>query len=117
LSIERARYFRYRHYPSSLPSLRDGGDAKRHPVVIIGAGAVGLCLALGLARQGTACVLIEADDTVCVGSRAICISRRSLEVLAQLGVAKEFLDLGLAWTGGRSYYRDQEVFRLQMPAW
>jgi 3-(3-hydroxy-phenyl)propionate hydroxylase len=62
-----------------------------------------------------ASVLIEADDTVCVGSRAICISRRSLEVLAQLGVAKAFLDLGLAWTGGRSYHRDREVFRLQMP--
>jgi len=115
LSIERASYFQYRHYPSTVPLLRDGVDAKRHPVVIVGAGAVGLCLALGLARQGIASVLIEADDTVCVGSRAICISRRSLEVLAQLGVAKEFLDLGLAWTGGRSYYRDQEVFRLQMP--
>jgi 3-(3-hydroxy-phenyl)propionate hydroxylase len=115
LSIERASYFQYRHYPSALPLLCEGVDAKRHRVVIVGAGAVGLCLALGLARQGVASVLIEADDTVCVGSRAICISRRSLEVLAQLGLAREFLDLGLAWTGGRSYYRDREVFRLQMP--
>ena len=60
-------------------------------------------------------VLIEADDTVTYGSRAACISRRSLEILDQLGVAREVLDQSLPWTAGTSYYRDVPVYRLQMP--
>ena len=59
-------------------------------------------------------MLIEADDGVCTGSRAICISRRSLEILKRLGVVQGFLQKGLPWTGGRSFYRDAEVFRFTM---
>jgi 3-(3-hydroxy-phenyl)propionate hydroxylase len=115
LNIERTAYFEYPHYATGLPPLKDGRDPVRHPVAILGGGAVGLCVALGLARQGVRSVVLEADDTVCTGSRAICISRRSLEALNALGVAQAFLDFGLAWTGGRSYHRDREVFRLAMP--
>ena len=65
----------------------------------------------------TAClsVLIEADDTVCFGSRAICISRRSLEIIERLGALPAFLETGLPWTGGRSFYRDAEVLHFEMP--
>src|ERR1041384_6618976 len=39
--------------------------AKPDPVVVIGAGPVGLCLALALAQQGVAVVLVESlsDDS------------------------------------------------------
>jgi 3-(3-hydroxy-phenyl)propionate hydroxylase len=110
-----ATYFDYRHYPPRLPPLRDGVDATRHRVAIVGGGPIGLALALGLARYGVPSVLLEADDTVCVGSRAACISRRSLEIFAALGCAAPMLAKGLAWTGGRSFHRDTEVFRLAMP--
>ena len=102
-------------YPARIPPLNGRTDARRHPVAIVGGGPVGLTAALGLARQGIASVLIEADDSVCSGSRAICISRRSLEIIERLGAVNAFLEKGLPWTGGRSFYRDAEVLHFTMP--
>jgi 3-(3-hydroxy-phenyl)propionate hydroxylase len=99
-----------------VPALRDGVERQRHPVVVVGGGPVGLCTALGLAAHGVKVVLLEADESVCIGSRAICISRRSLEIIDRLGALDGFLKAGLPWTGGRSYFRDVEVLRFSMPA-
>jgi len=107
--------FTARRHSASLPSLRDGLERQRHPVVVIGGGPVGYSTALGLANHGVPVVLIEADDSVCSGSRAICISRRSLEIIERLGAVDGFLKIGLPWTGGRSYYRDTEVLHFKMP--
>ena len=108
-------YFEYRRYPLVVPPLDDGVDPVRHPVAIVGGGPIGLALALGLARHGVRSVVIEADDTVSYGSRAACISRRSLEIFDRLGVARDVLGEALPWTAGTSYYRDVPVYRLQMP--
>jgi 3-(3-hydroxy-phenyl)propionate hydroxylase len=107
--------FTARQYPASLPPLQGGVDKTRRPVVVVGGGPVGYCTALGLANHGVAVVLLEADDSVCFGSRAICISRRSLEIITRLGAAEGFLKLGLPWTGGRSFYREAEVLHFKMP--
>ena len=107
--------FSAKRYAPQLPSLDAGVDVQRHPVVVVGGGPVGYSAALGLARQGIRVVLLEADDSVCTGSRAICISRRSLEITERLGALPGFLDIGLPWTGGRSYYRDTEVLHFKMP--
>ena len=107
--------FSGKHYEATLPTLADGVETRRQAVAIVGGGPVGLALALGLANHGIASVLIEADDTVCTGSRAICISRRSLEIIERLGALQGFLEKGLAWTGGRSFYRDTEVLHFEMP--
>ena len=88
---------------------------RHHAVVISGGGPIGLATALGLAKLGVASVVIEADDSVCEGSRAICVSRRSLHILQRLGVLGAFLAKGLPWTSGRSCYRGQEVLRFTMP--
>jgi 3-(3-hydroxy-phenyl)propionate hydroxylase len=108
-------YFDYRHYPLRRPRLAGGADPVRHPVAIVGGGPIGLALALGLARHGVHSVVVEADDTVTYGSRAACISRRSLEIFDRLGVAGDVLDQALPWTAGTSYYRDVPVYRLRMP--
>lgn len=116
MTIEFAPYpFTARQYPARIPPCEAGIDATRHKVAIVGGGPVGLSTALGLARQGIASVLIEADDSVCQGSRAICISRRSLEIIERLGALDGFLETGLPWTGGRSFYRDTEVLHFTMP--
>lgn len=107
--------FNARHHTAQLPALVNGEEAKAHAVVIVGGGPVGLATALGLANHGIASVVLEADDSVCTGSRAICISRRSLEIIDQLGALPAFLDKGLPWEGGRSFYRNADVLQFQMP--
>ena len=116
MSPEFAPYpFTSTHYPATPRDAVAGGEPKRHPVVVVGGGPVGYCTALGLASHGVPVVLVEADDSVCFGSRAICISRRSLEIVARLGALDGFLRDGLPWTGGRSFYRDTEVLHFTMP--
>ena len=106
----------YPHVPKVYPPGKPAGAGTQHvPVLIVGGGPVGLATALGLARHGVRSVLIEADDGVCTGSRAICISRRSLEIIARLGALEGFLAKGLPWAGGRSFYRDEEVLHFTMP--
>lgn len=102
-------------HPPRLPPLTDGRDTRPHPVVIAGGGPVGYTVALGLAAHGVHSVLLEADDSVCFGSRAICISRRSLQIFDRLGALDGFLKVGLPWTGGRSFYRNDEVLHFTMP--
>ncbi|KVK95936.1 FAD-dependent oxidoreductase [Burkholderia territorii] len=102
-------------HPAQLPACRDGVDVQRHRVAIVGGGPVGLAVALGLANHGIRSVLLEADDSVCHGSRAICISRRSLEIIERLGALDGFLGVGLPWSGGRSFYRHEEVLHFTMP--
>lgn len=107
--------FQHRTYPVRPPPLAQGRETKRHKVLIIGGGPVGLAVALGLARQGIASTVIEADTQVCSGSRAICLSRRSFEILDRLGALAPFLEKGLGWTAGRSFHGAREVLRFEMP--
>ena len=83
-SDERVGEFIYAHHAVRLPVLHDGADRMPCPVAIVGGGPVGLALALGLAVRGVPSVVLESDDTVCIGSRAACISRRSLEIVDRL---------------------------------
>ena len=85
-------------------------------MLIAGGGPVGLTLAALLARQGVASQVIEADEGYCSGSRAICISRRSQEILGWVGADAALVDKGLGWTAGSSHFRQAEVLRFEMPS-
>ncbi|MFS8977984.1 FAD-dependent oxidoreductase [Cupriavidus necator] len=102
--------------PPAPPQLPSRPWPQRVPVLIAGGGPVGLTLAALLARQGIASLVVEADDGYCAGSRAICMSRRSLEILGWVGADQRTVDTGLPWVGGRSYYRDAEVLHFRMPS-
>ena len=116
LAIERIGPFIYERFSPSMPPVdAQGAELGRHRVAIVGGGPVGLATALGLARQGVASVVIEADETVCEGSRAACISRRSLQIVERLGALPAVLEKGLPWSRGRSYCRNDEVFCFDMP--
>jgi 3-(3-hydroxy-phenyl)propionate hydroxylase len=107
--------FEFPRFEPRLPPLADGADPIRHPVAIAGGGPVGLALALALARWGVRSVVLEADTAVCEGSRAICVSRRSLEIVERLGALDGFLAHGLPWTGGRTCHGTREILRFAMP--
>jgi 3-(3-hydroxy-phenyl)propionate hydroxylase len=75
----RSIYYDYAVHQPWLPSQHPAQP--RHPVVIAGGGPVGLTAALELARFGVPCVLLESEQQVCEGSRAIVFTRRSMEIL------------------------------------
>lgn len=89
---------------------------ERVPVLIAGGGPVGLTLAALLARHGVRSLVVEADEGYCTGSRAICISRRSQEILWNAGAGPALAAKALPWTGGRSFWRDREVLHFRMPS-
>jgi 3-(3-hydroxy-phenyl)propionate hydroxylase len=102
-------YFPYRVHEAAPARPSDA------PVVVVGAGPIGLVTALGLAQQGVRCAVMEAECQVSEGSRAIAFTRRSLEILQHAGAADAVMAKGLPWTDGNSYYRGQRVFRMEMP--
>src|ERR1700752_4807058 len=106
-------YFHYPIFPVGRAPERDGVPT-RHPVVIAGAGPIGMTAALALARHGVRSVLLARKETFNDGSRAICIARPSMHILERIGTVAPFLDKALGWRFCRSYYRGQPSFRLPM---
>jgi len=82
-----AQHVRQFAYSRHADQARPASDAAHHPVVIVGAGPVGLSLAIDLAQRGQRVVLLDDADRIGDGSRAICFSKRSLELWDRLGVA------------------------------
>lgn len=69
------------------------------PVLIVGAGPVGLSLALLLARQGVAVRIIDKADGPSVHSKAQLVHARTLEILHALGLSERLHAAGLVATG------------------
>ncbi len=107
-------FYKYKIHPYRHSEDVDRGRAAA-PVVIVGAGPIGLVTALDLARFGVASILLEEDLQVSHGSRAIVLTRRSLEILQQVGAEMPFRAKGLPWSFGRSFFRGREVYRMVMP--
>lgn len=103
----------YRPYPVRRAPGLDSPEP-RHPVVVVGAGPVGLALAIDLAQAGVPVVVLDDNNVVSVGSRAICWSKRSLEILDRLGVGQRCLDKGVTWKVGRTFHRDVQVFEFDL---
>ncbi|WP_343896985.1 FAD-dependent monooxygenase [Craurococcus roseus] len=88
---------------------------ERAAVVVVGAGPVGLVAAIELARRGLRPVVLDAKPGIAWSSRAICISRRSQEILDRIGAGPAFAAKALPWSRGRTFHRDRLVFRLELP--
>ncbi len=109
-------YYRYEVFEPWLPSAHPAQAAQeRQKVVIVGSGPAGMVAALELARHGVPSVLLTAELQFSQGSRAICFTRRSMEILQQVGVADRMTAGGLPWRFGNSFYRGQRVFRMEAP--
>lgn len=68
---------------------------EQREVVVVGAGPVGLCLALGLARSGVDVLVLEKQAGTAEHSRAPAVWPGTQQVLAELGVIGRFLDQGI----------------------
>jgi len=106
-------YYNYQVFKPWLASQH--GPQSKHKAVIVGAGPAGMVTALELARHGVPSVLVSADLQFSQGSRAIVFTRRSMEILQQVGVAHRITENGLPWRCGNSIYRGQKVFRMETP--
>ena len=106
-------YYNYQVFKPWLPS--EHGPQEKKQVIIVGAGPAGMVTALELARHGVASVVLAADLQFSQGSRAIVFTRRSMEILQQVGVAHRITENGLPWRCGNSIYRGQKVFRMETP--
>jgi 3-(3-hydroxy-phenyl)propionate hydroxylase len=110
----RSIYYPYQVFDAWVPPVAEHTDATA-PVVIAGAGPIGLVTALELARHGVRSVVLESERQVSEGSRAIVFTRRSMEILQQVGVAHRVSQNGLPWRFGNSFYKGQRVFRMEAP--
>src|SRR5579871_5517857 len=83
---------------------RIGAAYSEYSVVIVGAGPVGLSLAIDLAQRGQSVVLLDDADRIGEGSRAICFSKRSLEFWDRLGVGQRMVEKGVVWQVGKIFH-------------
>src|SRR5438105_6457404 len=90
------------------------GASRRWPVIVAGAGPIGLVAAIDFAQRGIDVLLLDEDDTVSVGSRAICWSKRTLEILDRLGCGERLVEKGVSWNVGRVFFRDEQIFQFDL---
>ncbi len=90
------------------------GETVRHPLVVIGAGPIGLTAALDCAAHGISAVVLDDNNTVSFGSRAVCYAKRPLEIWDRLGCAEKMIDKGVNWERGKVYFKDKLAYQFDL---
>ncbi|HZD88633.1 MAG TPA: FAD-dependent oxidoreductase, partial [Pseudolabrys sp.] len=102
------------HYGYTRCADQDAKAPARRPVVVVGAGPVGLAAAIDLALHDVPVVLIDDADRIGEGSRGICWSKRTLEICDRLGVGEKLVAQGVTWKLGKLYRGDELVFAFDL---
>jgi 3-(3-hydroxy-phenyl)propionate hydroxylase len=105
----------FRLYPYVRVSAQDAAPL-RHPVVIVGGGPIGMAAALDLGKRGTPVLVLDDHEGVGQGSRAICFSKRTLEIADRLGCADAMLAKGVQWNVGRVFHGPERIFEFNLQA-
>src|SRR5438309_8702946 len=103
--------FGYRRHPDQD---RASANIAEHAVVVVGAGPVGLSLAIDLAQRGQSVVLLDDADRIGEGSRAICFSKRSLEFWDRLGIGQRMVDKGVVWSVGKIFHGERQLYQFNL---
>jgi 3-(3-hydroxy-phenyl)propionate hydroxylase len=103
--------YAYRRSPD-----QDADKPPRHPVVVVGAGPVGLALGIDLALKGVPVVILDDNDRVSWGSRAICFAKRPLEILDRLGCGDAIVEKGVTWNTGKVFFDRQLIYTFDLLA-
>ena len=85
-----------------------------HDVVIVGAGPVGLSLAIDLAQRGIPVLVLDDDHRLSSGSRAICFAKRTLEIFDRLGCGERVVRKGVSWSVGKVFFGDEALYRFDL---
>jgi 3-(3-hydroxy-phenyl)propionate hydroxylase len=93
---------------------QDSDKPVRRPVVIVGAGPVGLTAAIDLAQRGIASIVLDDADRIGEGSRAICFSKRSLEIMDRLGLGERLVEKGVTWKVGKVFLGEHQVYSFDL---
>ena len=109
-----SKSYTYPEFPYRQSAAQREGRIERHPLVIIGAGPIGLSLALDCAQRGLSVLLLDDNNTVSFGSRAVCYAKRPLEIWDRLGVAAPLVDKGVRWQIGKVFLEDELVYRFDL---
>lgn len=95
-------------------------NVKRRPVLVVGAGPIGLTAALALRRFGLPATVIEAEpkDRLRPGSRAIYFHKATLKHLEDIypGLGETFAKHGVVWPVKRTLFRGKEVYVKRYPS-
>lgn len=110
-STDRKTIYSYGYRRSSD---QDAAGPVRRPVVVVGAGPVGLAAAIDLAQRKVPVVLIDDADRIGEGSRGICWSKRTLEICDRLGVGERLVEQGVTWQIGKLFRGDDLVFSFDL---
>ncbi|MCB2017380.1 MAG: FAD-dependent monooxygenase, partial [Hydrogenophaga sp.] len=86
--------YTYPRFPYRGPADLMAGTPRRKPLIVIGAGPVGLAAAIDARLHGLEVLLFDEEDSVSFGSRAVCYAKRALEILDRLGVGDPIVDKG-----------------------
>jgi len=93
-------------YAAVVPNIVNTGAIERTKVVVVGAGPIGLAMALDLSLQGMDVLVLDRSTQLTDGSRAICYAKRPLEIMDRLGFAQKMVDKGVNWNVGRVFFKD-----------
>ena len=93
---------------------QDSPNPAHHPIIIIGGGPTGLYSALDFAKQGIPTVVLDEDNTVSYGSRALCFSKRTLEILDRVDCGQPVVDKGVTWQLGKVFFHERQVYEFNL---
>ncbi|MFO1218243.1 MAG: FAD-dependent oxidoreductase [Burkholderiaceae bacterium] len=106
--------YAYPQFPYCRSDEQKAGRPRRHAVVVIGAGPIGLTMALDLAARGLEAVVLDDNNTVSIGSRAVCYAKRPLEIWNRLGVAAPMVERGVSWKVGKVFFRNDLAYSFDL---
>ena len=104
----------FRLYPYVKSADQNAVSPVRHKVVVAGGGPVGLVMALDLGKRGIPVLVLDDQEGVGLGSRAICFAKRTLEICDRLGAGEAMLAKGVQWNVGKVFHDDRILYEFNL---